>query len=432
MNDNDKIKLEELEAKNWTRYHSFLVGVLSINRFFNLFMIVFTGLSITQIADAIGVEPTGMIFLFTFLNVGSVFTLFFRYIADKIGRKPTFIFMHIGLMASYGISALSTNIYFFILARFAAGFFTTNVNGLLIAEEFPASYRGRAAGLAEGIGMTSSILASSLAIFLGNVNYWRIIIGVMGILGGILGGFLGLFIKESRRYRYFLKSNNKKKKFKKRLTGVFNKKYLKYFILSILLFVCINGVYQTIKRYYPAFLIEERASLGFNTEIIGLWSIVIYISSIFGYSLSGFFSDKIGRKKTITITGAFYLLGSLMVLLIYNVYWLFIGFLIINFCFAIFINTAAVLTVEFFSTEDRNIGSGWNTTFTNILAILGNFGIYFVADNNFLGFGWGNSFLIFGTIYTIGVIILPFFFMETKNRVVEEIYQSEIDKEIGV
>jgi MFS family permease len=395
-------------------------------------MIVFTGLSIPQIAGAIGVNSTAMIFIFAFMNVGSVLTLFLRYIADKIGRKPTFIIMHVGLMTSYAISALAMNVVFFIFARLFIGFFTTNVGGLLIAEEVPAKYRGRAMGLAEGIGMTSSILASFLGIFLGvSVYYWRQIFWIMGILGIIIETILALFIKESRRYKYFLKSNSQRS-FKDRIFGVFKKKYAKFFILSIILLFSVNGVYQTIKRYYPAFLIEERGFLGFTTELIGFWSIFIYISSIFGYSLAGFFSDKIGRKKTITITAGFYLIGSILVLLCFDLTILFIGFIIVNFTFAIFINTAQVLSIEYFSTEDRSMGSGWMTTFINIFAIFGNLSIYIVADDYFFGFGWGNSFLIFGTIYTIIIILLPFFFIETKDRIIEEIYSTEIKKDIEI
>ncbi|MHA1248552.1 MAG: hypothetical protein ACTSRP_01035 [Candidatus Helarchaeota archaeon] len=70
MCENKNISINELEAECWTRYHSYLVGTISINRFFNLFMIIFTGLSIKQIANAIGVNSTTMIIIFTTLNAG--------------------------------------------------------------------------------------------------------------------------------------------------------------------------------------------------------------------------------------------------------------------------------------------------------------------------------------------------------------------------
>ncbi|MHA1229892.1 MAG: MFS transporter, partial [Candidatus Helarchaeota archaeon] len=400
--------------------------------FFNLFMIIFTGLSIKQIANAIGVNSTTMIIIFTTLNAGSALSLFLRYMADRIGRKKTYIIMNIGLMAFYGISALSTDVLMFVLARLAVGIFSMNVGGMILVEEVPAKYRGRSVGLTEGIGMTSSILASFLGIFLDrDINYWREIFIIMSIIGIVLQTIFAIFIKESRRYLYFLKSN-KNRNYKKAFFGVFKRKYMKYFILSILILFCTNGVYQTIKRYYPAFLIEERSFLGFNTEIIGIWSIFIYISSIFGYSLAGFFSDHIGRKRTISLTASIYLIGSLMILLFYNLIIIFIGFIIINFCFSVFINTTSVLTVEYFSTEDRSIGSGWVGAIVNFLSIGGNFIIYFFADPLFLGLGWGTSFLIFGSIYTIGVIIIPFFFMETSNRVIEEIYQFDIEKNMEI
>jgi len=428
MNSTNKITYNDLEATSWTRYHSYLVGTLSINRFFNLFMIVFTGLSIRNISSSIGVNSTTMIIIFSIMSLGSILAIFLRYIADKIGRKSTFIIMHIGLMTSYGISAMAYEIVLFIVARLAVGIFSMNIGGIIITEEVPAKYRGRAIGLAEGIGMTSSILASYLAIFLDSyLNYWRQVFIIMSILGIIVQTIFALFIKETRRYHYFLKNRNNMNN-RKAFFGVFKRKYLKYMVLTILLFFCINGVYQTIKRYYPAFLIEERSFLGFNTEIVGIWSIIIYISSIFGYSLSGFFSDHIGRKKTISIMGIIYFIGSLLVLLFYDITIMFIGFVIINFCFAIYITTSSVLTVEYFSTEDRSMGSGWNTIFVNILSIFGSFSIYLVADPLFLDLGWGNSFLIFGTIYIIGIIIIPQFFAETKSRVIEEIYKKEIEQ----
>ncbi|MHA1309553.1 MAG: MFS transporter [Candidatus Helarchaeota archaeon] len=428
-----EINYKDLESPFWTKYHTFLVWTLSINRFFNLFMIVFTGLSIRQIANAINVNSITMIIIFAIMNLGSGLALFLRYIADIIGRKKTFIVMHIGLMMAYGISAMATNVLFFIISRLAVGIFSMNVSGLIITEEVPAKYRGRAIGLTEGIGMTSSILASYLAVFLEiNLDYWREIFWLMAIIGIIIQTIFAIFIKETRRYKYFLKNNNNRS-FKQAFFGVFKRKYLKFMILSISLFFCINGVYQTIKRYYPAFLIEERGFLGFNTEIVGYWSIFLYISSIIGYSLCGFISDHIGRKKTISISAASYFLGSLFVLVFYNMYIIFIGFIIINFCFAIFINTASVLTVEYFSTEDRSIGSGWNSIIINFLSIFGNFSIFLVADPYLgLGLGWGNSFLLFGSIYIIGVIIIPQFFMETKSRVIEEIYIQDIERNIEI
>ena len=114
-----EINYKDLESPFWTKYHTFLVWTLSINRFFNLFMIVFTGLSIRQIANAINVNSITMIIIFAIMNLGSGLALFLRYIADIIGRKKTFIVMHIGLMMAYGISAMATNVLFFIIKVFA-------------------------------------------------------------------------------------------------------------------------------------------------------------------------------------------------------------------------------------------------------------------------------------------------------------------------
>ena len=84
-----------------------------------------------------------------------------------------------------------------------------------------------------------------------------------------------------------------------------------------------------------------------------------------------------------------------------------------------------MLAIEFWPTELRGIGSGWVFVMAASSGIIGNFVMFLLVDS--LG-SWGNMFLVVGTICMIALVIVTYFIPETKQRVVEEIYLTEIEK----
>ena len=104
---------------------------------------------------------------------------------------------------------------------------------------------------------------------------------------------------------------------------------------------------------------------------------------------------------------------------------IFIGLFILNITFAVIRLIVDLLAVEFFPTEIRSSGSGWVIVFATLSGIIGGFVMYGLVES--LG-GWGLTFLLVGTICLVTLVVLTHFLPETKQRVVDEIYLTEIEK----
>jgi len=204
----------------------------------------------------------------------------------------------------------------------------------------------------------------------------------------------------------------------------FQKKYIKILTLSSLTLFLTTWIYLTIKYYFRFFFKYERGDF-LTEEVLGLWMMPIFIGSIIGYYSAGYLSDKIGRKKSIYLTVTTYFIGSMIFLNTWDTTLIFISFFIINISFAIFRLVAEILAVEFFQTDARAAGSGWAFTFASIAGVVGNFIMFYLVEA--LG-GWGITFFIIGTTCLTALIVVTLFIPETKQRVVEEIYMTEIEK----
>ena len=383
---------------------------------------MFSGLILNNFAASFALQKEDLLIIFTITGFSGLFTILTRYLTDHHGRKPLILISNISLLACVIGSSLAPNITIYICFSFIGGVFGINISSLFIAEEVPARFRGKSIGLYTGIGMASSILASYLFTFVGlSPDTWRYIFSSVSLSGLIIITFLWFKIRETTRFVYCKKNNRTNQS----IFRVFQPKYLKILALSGLALFLTDWIYLTIKRYFVIFLKEERGSLGFTEQLIGTWLIFIYMGSIIGYYLSGVLADHLGRKKSIYITVLIYFIGSLIFLFFWSVSLIFIGLFILNLTFAIYRLIVEILAVEFWPTELRGIGSGWVFVMAASSGIIGNFVMFLLVDS--LG-SWGNMFLVVGTICMIALVIVTYFIPETKQRVVEEIYLTEIEK----
>lgn len=410
----------ELEATQWTNYHSFLVVYTSIITFFTLFSITFIALVTTNIEESFGWMGGEILIYFGIMGTGTLFAIVPRFLADRFGRKPFILLFNV--VASLAIIAanFSYNTPVFVGLRIVAGIFGVNLSAVIISEEVPARHRGKAIGITTGIGMTSSLLGAYLLTLAGPKDMWRYLYSFVMLSGMIIISILWFKLRETPRFTYY-KSNDHPRQ---SILKPFQRKYLRILMLSSLSLFLTTWIYLTIKYYFRFFFKYERGDF-LTEEILGMWLMPIFIGSIIGYYSAGYLADKIGRKKSIYITVAIYFIGSLIFLSTWDTTLLFISFFIINFSFAIFRLVVEILAVEYFQTEVRAVGSGWVFTFASIAVIVGNFIMFYLVDA--LG-GWGITFLIIGTICLIALVLITHFLPETKHRIVEEIYLTEIER----
>lgn len=423
------MSIAELEYKEWTSYHTFLVIFLSVYNFINLFTIVYTGLILPQIASSFNITTPALAAIFSIIGIGAVISVIIRALPDKIGRKPSILIITIAYTTSSCLAAISFELYLFIFFQFLNGIFNVAITNVIVAEEMPARDRARVSGTIVSIGMASSLLASFL-VTQNILNMWRYYYLIVNIPVLFIFILLWFKMKEPRRFTY----EKTKPHQSHSIFCVFKKKYVRILVLSsVLLFMSFFIYSGGIKRYFTVFLFEEK---GFNPirigtfqpfrndAFIGVLSFISYVGSIIGYWASGF-SDKFGRKRTIYTSAITYLIFNLM-FIFGTAEWQFIISMVgFNISFSIFHTNILVMSVEFWPTAERSTGSGWIITFSSLAGTLGNLIVYYLASE----FSWGFTFLVL-SILPILLIIVARFLPETKQRIVEEIVITEIEHKI--
>ncbi|MFX0137800.1 MAG: MFS transporter [Candidatus Hodarchaeota archaeon] len=417
----------ELEQKEWTNYNSFLVILLSIYRFITLFNITYTTLILPQIAASFNIPSATIAAIFSIIGIGVLVSVFIRRLPDLWGRKPTLLVIGVINITCICIAALMTDLILHIIFRLLSGIFAVNTSNIIVAEEMPARFRGRVSGIIVSIGMSSAMLAGYL-VTCNIMRMWRYYYLIVDIPAFIIFGILWLKMKETRRFKF-----GKKEKKESSIFGIFQRKYLRILILVSSILFMSQYIYSSgIKRYFTIFLFEEK---GFNPFSFGLWqpfrndafigilSTLSYIGSIIGYWLSGYFADRFGRKLTIYISTTIHLISQLFFIFGLNESVFILSLFFINMTFAIFHTCILVFSVEFWPTEQRSTASGWIFVFSSIAGVFGNLIVYYLASS----YGWGFTFLIL-TVLPILLIIITVFIPETKQRVVEEILQTEIEQ----
>ncbi len=438
-----------LEAKYWSRYHTYLVIFLSVNVFFGLFSLVFSGLILNRMALSFSWTSDEILLIFSIIGIGGLFTIMPRFLTDKYGRKPLILITNVIFYMATIVSAFVTTTLLFIIFQIIVSIFGIDLYGIILSEEVPARHRGKAMGMVSGVGMISALLAAFLFTFTGlSVDIWRYLYGGAALVGLSVFMVFWVKMKETRRYLFHKAKKEKQKRAmsllrdsvqpskgntngngfltKRSLFTVFQRKYLKILLLSSLILFLTDWIYLTIKRYFVVFLIDERVSIGFNETMIGTWSILVYIGSILGYYIAGHVSDKIGRKKTMYISILIYFISSILFLFVWNASVMFVALFFINLSYAIFRLMAEILAIVFFPTKIRASGNGWIYFFASISSFIGNFVMYywFEAFNS-----WGTMFFSIGTFCLIGLVVVTFFMPETNGRTMEEIYLTEIKKD---
>jgi len=347
-------------------------------------------------------------------GIGGLFAIFARRLADhpKFGRKYSLLLFLIISFSGAILTFFIYNLILNIIATFIISIFMINTGSLLLAEEVPAKYRGRAAGIVSAVGMSSSIFASFLStqFYLWPEHAWQHFFLIVMASGIIIIIVMSFWIKETRRFTLIRTENNKTKV---KLHDIFNKKTMKPLILVSLLVFFMSWIYMTIKGYFQPYLV----GIGFTYEIIGTLGMIAYPGSIIGYFLSGILSDHLGRRNIIILAMGIYFIGTLSFLFTTHFAFLALGFFLINMTWGIFWTTTELLSVEFFDTNVRGTTQGIAFTFSTVSFVIGGFIMAEICKI----FGWFNLFFWLGTLSIFAIVITCFFLPETKGKVLEEI-----------
>ncbi|WP_420544647.1 MFS transporter [Nitrosopumilus sp.] len=239
---------------------------------------------------------------------------FFGNFGDKHGRKKAMIITIMGFSAAtFATGLLPTWQMVGVLApilliglRFMQGFFAGGEWGsgaVITMETVPKEKRGILSGFLQSGFNFGFVLAS--VVFFGAVSLfpeeqfvdigWRVMF-FTGIIPGIVALFVRFKMNESE---VWLKKQESKKTEKAPLKKLLsNKDGRKKFIFSLILMTGLMYAYYTSIGFYPTFLQNYVEVEQFQVSML---MIVATTTSLFGQIFTGYLSQKIGRKKTISI-----------------------------------------------------------------------------------------------------------------------------------
>lgn len=246
---------------------------------------------------------------------------FYKVLGDRIGRKPLFVISTFGMAFGMVLVYISRNYWLYLLgATFISFFLGHDMQILFVLEEAPADKRTTLYSVAKSLGIFGTMAIPVLRNFLmGNDGTkWRNIYGIPGFLGLLFVVLIVLFVKETavfveRRSAYLSvpraqrleqqrlareaareqKKSDRKAGIIPAIRYIFSHQQLRSLMIAQIVF-CTAMI--AISSYYQPIMNDAGMSTEQITQALVAYPIVFGILTM----SSGFISDKLGRKKTIT------------------------------------------------------------------------------------------------------------------------------------
>lgn len=246
---------------------------------------------------------------------------FYKVLGDRIGRKPLFVISTFGMAFGMVLVFLSRDYWVYLLgATFISFFLGHDMQILFVLEEAPADKRTTLYSIAKSLGIFGTMAIPVLRrLLMGNDGTkWRNIYGIPGFLGLLFVVLIILFVKETsvfidRRSAYLSipreerleqarleKEAKKERKKSSRKAGIlpairyiFTHRQLRSLMVTQIVF-CTALV--AISQYYQPIMNDAGMSTEQITQALVPYPIVFGILTM----SSGFISDKLGRKTTVT------------------------------------------------------------------------------------------------------------------------------------
>ena len=258
---------------------------------FDFFLLVF---SIKAISEAFGapVKSVSEALALT-LAMRPVGALLFGWLAERIGRRPVLVTVVLAFSALSALSGLAQDLSQLLLIRALFGLAMGGEWGIgasLAMETIPPRLRGPVSGLIQS-GYPSGYLIASLAFFLFfDAIGWRGMF-FLGLAPALFVLFVRLHVEESP---VFLARAGQQTEHPVR--AILN--HWKLALYLVVLMALFNSFSHGTQDLYPTFLQKQRH---YDTQLTGLIAILMNCGAITGAMLMGPLSERIGRRRTITL-----------------------------------------------------------------------------------------------------------------------------------
>ena len=261
-----------------------------------------------------------------FSNLLLIITPFYKALSDKYGRKLFLMLNTIGMGLGMCIVMTAQNVVWYILGMLFMMFFTPNdMQVLYIMETAPKEKRATYSFIAKGIALVSvSLIGVFSRMFLRETvpSSWRMVY-LIPVVSALVIGFLSyffmretpVFVEQRIGYLSLTDAEREQKKKEDKANGtseeggvfkairfIFTNRQLRWILIAGFIFFA-----TTFYTSYYATVLEGAMSTDMVSTALVIYPFFNGLVTI----LSGFFSDKLGRKKVCLILGSLTILGLL-------------------------------------------------------------------------------------------------------------------------
>jgi len=437
-------RMDRLPASGW---HKKIIAILGLGVLCDT-LDIYAGSSILAVLIADGWSNNAMNGWFISATSGGMLigALLAGIIGDKFGRRKAFLanFLIFGLASIF--AALVTNMTQLIILRgimgLGLGAQQAAATGAL-PEFFQPQYRGRYSGIVGFIGNVAPPIAMLFSLLIIPFFGWRVLFAGIGIYALIVWIAILKFMPESPRWcasqglieiadkivteieqcvekekHIILKPIEheviEEKPHKVPYAIIFSRKLIRRTIALSAALVGMNVAIYTIVNWIPTIFVSEGISI---TKSFAM-SVVIMIGAPVGAFLVPLLSDRLPRRKTLSILAfGIGILGYIYSLQRSDIMIMSIGFVMIVILYFYSVNTMFVYSGEIFPTESRLRGVGFCSGFGRFVSIFTPPIIAWILTQ----FGARTVFLFIFAIMTIIALIIAAFGVETRNKSLEAI-----------
>ena len=286
------------------------------------------------------------------------------------------------------------------------------VGSVLMGEAIRAKYRGKAVGTVQGgwaigWGVTAvcytvlfSILPTNLA--------WRVMFWI-GILPALLVFYIRRNVPEPEVFQQ-TRAREATVGEGTNFLEIFSPALLKTTVLTALLAVGVQGGYYAITTWLPTYLKTTRGLSVLNT---GAYVFVVIAGSFFGYMVSAWLADRLGRKRTLALFAvcSFLAVIAYTYLPISNGVMMLLGFPLGFFASGSFSPIGAFFT-ELFPSRLRASGQGFSYNFGRGIGALFPTLVGFLSAR----MGLGHAISMFAALAYMTMIVAVLLLPETCGR----------------
>lgn len=302
----------ELEVEQLTPYLRQLLLFICVASFFEAYDVIIINLALPYLGEEFQVDSQALGFAVSAISVGTIAAFLPVRLADRYGRRPVLLTVISGYTLFTVATIFCTNIYNFVVLQFVARMFMVaevGIGSIILTEEMPARFRGRAISLMLGAGFIGGVFASLAFPYLIETWLgWR----MLYLVGGILLPLLIVYwnrLQETRRWQeqHSQGTGQVKTIFQelRETVVIFQRLYRRSLIAGTAIWFLTNFWSSAVLFFFTYYVMQER---GWSPELVGRVMPLAAIIGIAGYLLSGPLLDLIGRRIT---TGLYFSLGGI-------------------------------------------------------------------------------------------------------------------------